>query len=123
MNKGVTNTESTSEGILFKEAMGYNIVLACDEKTATKVADSLISKLMKDERQVATLYYKQGYNLEAISEDLSISTDEVRRILKAVKTKITHSSYNGEMEKYIAVAKPNSTNAMEKLKEIVGIKD
>jgi DNA-binding transcriptional regulator LsrR (DeoR family) len=109
--------------IFFKEALGYNIVLTSDEKTATKVADSVIGKLIQDEKKVATLYYKEGYNVEAISEDLSISTDEVNRILKAIKKKITHLSYNGEMEQHIAVAKPNSTNAMEKLKELVGIKD
>ena len=108
--------------ILFKEALGYNIVLTCDNKTATNLADNLLKKLCGEEKKVATYFYKKGYNEQAISEDMSISTEEVERVLSAVKEKITHVSYNGEMENFVAIDKPNSTNAIEKLYEIVGLK-
>ena len=115
------DTTSPYPLILFKEALGYNIVLNCDDDTATKVADTVLNKLTASEKEIATLYYKNGYNNIAISEDLSISIDEFNRVIKSVKDKITHASYNGEMEKYVSVKKLDSTNAMEKLKEICGI--
>jgi transcription initiation factor IIE alpha subunit len=107
---------------LFKEALGYNIVLTCDNKKATSLADGLLKKLCGEEKKVATYFYKQGYNEQAISEDMSISTEEVQRVLSAVKEKITHVSYNKEMEEFVAIDKPNSTNAIEKLYEMVGLK-
>lgn len=117
------NTTSAYPLILFKEAIGYNIELTCNEETAISIADSVINKLSGEEKEVAIMFYKKGYNRVAISEDLSVSTDKVAQLLKGVKEKIIHPYYNRKMEEHVKVKKPDSTNAMEKLKEIVGIKD
>ena len=101
----------------------YNIELTCSEETATSVADGVINKLSGQEKKVAIMFYKKGYNNVAISEELSVSVDKVTKLLKGVRDKISHPSYNENMKEFVKVKKLYSTNAMEKLKEIVGIKD
>jgi hypothetical protein len=117
------STTSAYPLILFKEAIGYNIELTCDEQTALSVADEVLNKLSGEEKKVAIMFYKKGYNHVAISEDLNVSEDKVWQLLKGIDEKIAHPSYNIKMEGCVKVKKPDSTNAMEKLKEIVGIKD
>lgn len=116
------NTTSAYPLILFKEAIGYNIELTCSDERASSVADELLDKLCGEEKEVATMFYKKGYNKVAISEDFNISVDKVSQVLEGVKEKITHPAYNKKMEECVKVKKPTSTNAMEKLREIIGMK-
>ena len=89
---------------------------------AIEAADKVLSQLTQKEIQVANLIYKNGFNEKAVSEDLKISIDMVESILKSVQEKIKLPYYNESLINMVEVDNPNSTNAIEKLKEMVGIK-
>ena len=57
-----------------------------------------------------------------ISEKLKISLAEVDRRISAIKKKITHPAYNSALKEFVEIAFPKSSDAIQKLKEIAGLK-
>ncbi len=106
---------------VLKEAFGYNHVFVGDKAEATLAVDKLLLRLSAEERDVAVLVFKEGLGEAEISDILAISVDEIGRRMASCKKKIKHKSYNRGLEKYVAVKNPKSTNAMEKLMDMVGI--
>ena len=106
---------------VLKEAFGYNHVFVGDKEEATLAVDKLLLRLSADERDVAELVFKEGFGESEVSDTLAISVEEIGRRMESCKKKFKHKSYNRGLEKYIAVKNPKSTNAMEKLMDMVGI--
>ena len=105
--------------IVIKEALGYNNKLIKSQEEALLDVEKMLNSLPEEEKEVAYLLYKNDYNYPAISEKLNVSVDEVRRIHKSIKKKITHPSYNSGLVKLVEVADPNSNDAIQKLKEMI----
>jgi len=47
----------------------------------------------------------------------------VNKILNSAKEKISHPSYNADLEKLVEVKNEKSTNALQKVYEMIGKKD
>ena len=108
--------------IVLKEALGYNNKLIGDKEKAIKAVEKMFNSLLSTEKAVAYLYYRDDYNRAAISEELKISIAEVDRVINSIKEKITHPAYNSELKEFVEIAFPKSSDAIQKLKEIAGIK-
>lgn len=113
------NNTSAYPLIVIKEALGYNVKLIVSENEILEDVEKMLNSLPAEEKEVAYLLYKFDYNNVAISEKLNVSLDEVKRLKKEIKKKITHASYNEKLIKYVDVLNPNSSHAVQKIKELM----
>ncbi len=104
---------------VLKESLGYNILLSGDEKDAIAAVEEVFHRLPIEEREVAELVFKEHLGEAAISERLKISVEEIGRLQSSYMKKFKHKSYQRGLEKFVTVKDPRSTNAMEKLKEMI----
>ena len=105
---------------VLQEALGYNTVFVGDEEEALEAVEEVLLRLPAEEREVATLVFKEKLGEAEISNRLKISVDEISRLKNSYMKKLKHKAYNRGLERFLTVKDPNSTNAMERIKARVG---